>query len=30
MVYGRPTAAVDETAAVHEDTYATFVLDADS
>jgi hypothetical protein len=29
MAYGCPIAAVDETAAVHEDTYATFVLEAD-
>jgi len=30
MVYGCPTAAVDETAAVLEDTCAMFVLDVDS
>jgi len=29
MVYGCPIAADDETAQYNEDTYVTFVLDAD-
>jgi hypothetical protein len=29
MVYGCPTAAVDETETVHEDTYVMFLLETD-